>query len=209
MTGRHVSDTIPGMTSTAPSTTSCAPADVLDFWFDGARSRPEWFRKDEAFDEVIRVRFGATLEAALAGALGAGWQGTPEAVLAQVIVLDQFTRNAHRGTPRAFEGDRRALALATAMVDRGDDLRLAPAVRRQFVYLPFEHAEDPALQDRSVRCFEALAATAPAMRDRLDYAIRHREVIRRFGRFPHRNEILGRASTPEEIAFLAEPGSRF
>lgn len=209
MTGRHVSDTIPGMTSTAPSTTPCAPADVLDFWFDGARSRPEWFRKDEAFDEVIRVRFGATLEAALAGALGAGWQGTPEAVLAQVIVLDQFTRNAHRGTPRAFEGDRRALALATAMVDRGDDLRLAPAVRRQFVYLPFEHAEDLQAQRRSLHLFQALAAQDAQLASLPDWAQRHLEIIERFGRFPHRNLVLGRVSTAEELAFLQQPGSSF
>jgi uncharacterized protein (DUF924 family) len=184
---------------------------VLDFWFgtpgspEHGSDRPEWFRKDEAFDARIRERFG-TLIAAVLG--GARFGAAPQETLAAIIVLDQFTRNAHRDTPLAFAGDAKALALAQAMTARSADHGL-PVLQRSFVYLPFEHAEDLALQDRSVRCFEGLAAAAPAMRDRLDYALRHREVIRRFGRFPHRNAILGRASTPEEIAFLTEPGSRF
>ena len=184
---------------------------VLDFWFgvpgspEHGSDRPEWFRKDAGFDARIRERFGALISAVLGGAR---FGAAPQETLAAIVVLDQFTRNVHRDTPLAFAGDAQALALAQAMTARSADHGL-PVLQRSFVYLPFEHAEDPALQDRSVRCFEALAASAPAMRDRLDYAIRHRDVIRRFGRFPHRNEILGRASTPEEIAFLGEPGSRF
>ena len=184
---------------------------VLDFWFgvpgspEHGSDRPEWFRKDAAFDARIRERFGTLIGAVLGGAR---FGAAPQETLAAIVVLDQFTRNVHRDTPLAFAGDAQALGLAQAMTARSADHGL-PVLQRSFVYLPFEHAEDPALQDRSVRCFEALAASAPAMRDRLDYAIRHRDVIRRFGRFPHRNEILGRASTPEEIAFLGEPGSRF
>jgi uncharacterized protein (DUF924 family) len=184
---------------------------VLDFWFGAPGSpehgidRPEWFRKDASFDARIRERFGPLIAAVMGGAR---FGAAPQETLAAIIVLDQFSRNVHRDTPLAFAGDAHALALAQAMTARGADHGL-PVLQRSFVYLPFEHAEDAALQDRSVRCFEALAAAAPAMRDRLDYAIKHRDVIRRFGRFPHRNQILGRESTPEEIAFLAEPGSRF
>lgn len=193
----------------ADITPMVTPADVLDFWFDGARSRPEWFRKDDAFDDTIRQRFGVTLDAAVAGTLGPAWSASPEAVLAHVVVLDQFSRNAHRGTARAFAGDARALALARAMVDAGDDRRLNPAVRRQFVYLPFEHAENLEDQLRSEALFTQLAADEPALADLPEWARRHRVIVERFGRFPHRNLSLGRLSTPEELAFLAEPGSSF
>jgi uncharacterized protein (DUF924 family) len=185
--------------------------DVLEFWFGapgiaaGDGRRAEWFRKDPAFDSAIRARFGAALDAARAGAV---FGDTPQEVLASIIVLDQFTRNIHRDTPLAFAGDAQARTLALAMTGRGDDAELPP-VQRSFVYLPFEHAEDAALQDRSVRCFEALVLQAPELHDMLDYAHKHRDVVRRFGRFPHRNAILGRASTAEELVFLAEPGSRF
>jgi uncharacterized protein (DUF924 family) len=181
--------------------------DVLVFWFDGERQRPEWFRKDAAFDATVRERFGATLEAALAGHLR-GWDSSPQSALARVIVLDQFTRNAFRDTPRAFAGDALALAAATDMVARGDDRRLAPA-QRSFVYLPFEHAEDRATQKHAVSLFEQLAADAPALADLVTWARRHQEVVERFGRFPHRNAILGRPSTPEELAYLAQPGAGF
>jgi uncharacterized protein (DUF924 family) len=183
-------------------------AAVLDFWFgapdsSGAlKTRPEWFRKDEAFDASIRERFGATIEAALAGGLR-DWDETPDGALARVIVLDQFTRNAFRGTPRAFAGDALALQAARAMVARGDDARVAP-LRRQFVYLPFEHSEDRAMQAESLRLFEALA-----LGDLHEWARRHAVIVERFGRFPHRNAILGRQSTPEEIEFLKQPGSGF
>lgn len=194
-------------------TTTATPAEVLEFWFGpasqraGMRPREAWFRKDPAFDQAIRERFGPTIEAALQGALP-GWDDTPEDTLAQILLLDQFTRNAWRDTPRAFAGDERALALARRLVDRGDDLRLAPMLR-WFVYMPFEHAEDLAVQDESVRLFTALAQAAPGFEGPLDYALRHRDVIRRFGRFPHRNAILGRDSSPEERAYLSQPGAGF
>jgi uncharacterized protein (DUF924 family) len=185
-----------------------APSDhVLAFWFDGERQRPEWFRKDAAFDAAVRERFGAVIEAALAGHLR-DWDGSPPSALARVIVLDQFTRNAFRDTPRAFAGDALALAAATDMVARGDDHRLGP-VQRSFVYLPFEHAEDRDSQRQAVSLFEQLAADAPALADLVTWARRHQEVIERFGRFPHRNAILGRPSTDEERAYLSQPGSGF
>jgi uncharacterized protein (DUF924 family) len=179
---------------------------VLDFWFgDGTAERAEWFRKDAAFDALIRDHFGALIEAVLAGRR---FGDTAPERLAALIVLDQFTRNVFRDTPKAFAGDPPARVLALAMTERGDDLQLPP-LQRSFVYLPFEHAEDLALQDRAVRCFEALLVAAPELESSLEYAHKHREVIRRFGRFPHRNTTLGRESTPAEIEFLAQPGSRF
>jgi len=180
---------------------------VLGFWFGAPplRQRAEWFRKSETFDAEIRSRFGAAVEAGLGGRLPAVWADEP---LAEILLLDQFTRNVFRGSARAFAGDARALALARGVVARGDDRRLRP-LQRWFVYLPFEHAEDIAAQDEAVRLFEALAADDRALAEALDYAVRHRDVIRRFGRFPHRNAILGRQDTPEEAAFLREPGSRF
>jgi uncharacterized protein (DUF924 family) len=179
--------------------------DVLGFWFGSAADdapRPQWFRKDEAFDALIRARFGAAVERALLGAWRE-WDATPDGALARVLLLDQFTRNAFRGTPRAFAGDALALDAARAMVTRGDDQTLPP-LRRVFVYLPFEHAEDVAAQRESVRLFETLA-----LGDYADYARRHAVIVERFGRFPHRNAVLGRKSTAEEIEFLKQPGSSF
>ena len=184
-------------------------AAVIDFWFGAPplATRREWFVKDPAFDETIRVRFGALVDRALAGPLG--WGGDALSTLAEVIVLDQFPRNLFRGQARAFAGDARARSLALALVDGGGDLSLHP-LQRWFAYLPLEHAEDLALQDRSVALFEALAAEPGAdFASALDYARRHREVIRRFGRFPHRNAALGRVSTAEEAAFVKQPGSGF
>jgi uncharacterized protein (DUF924 family) len=170
-------------------------------------NRPEWFRKDDAFDAQVRERFGALLERGLRGELSA-WAATPLGALAQVVLLDQLPRNAWRGTPRAFAGDMRALAAAQAMVAAGQDQALLP-VQRAFVYLPFEHAESLPLQDEALRRFRRLAAQAPEMTEGLDYAERHRVIIERFGRFPHRNAILGRPSTAEELEFLKQPGSGF
>lgn len=184
------------------------PRDVLDFWFgDTDEPREAWFRKDPAFDGAIRDRFGALIDAALAGTID-GWAASPDGALARLVVLDQFTRNVFRGTARAFAGDTQALAGARAMVAHGDDLHLPP-LRRVFAYLPFEHSEDMAMQHESVRLFEALAALRPSLAGYADYARRHAEVIERFGRFPHRNAALGRVSTADETAWLALPGSGF
>ncbi len=191
-------------------TAVAAPAEVLDFWFGTppcTEPRAQWFRKDEAFDTLIRTRFGATLEAALAGGL-LDWDRSASGALARIVVLDQFSRNSFRGSPRAFAGDALALAAAQALVGRGDDHLLAP-LQRWFAYLPFEHAEDSAMQQQSMRLFGALAAEHPGMADAREWAQKHADVIARFGRYPHRNAILGRPSTAEEQAFLAEPGSSF
>ena len=187
-----------------------APAAVLDFWFGPPpwAQREAWFRKDPAFDETVRARFGVTLEAAVAGALAPEWNDSPAARLAQLIVLDQFTRNAFRDNARAFAGDALALALARGMLAAGEDAQMPP-LARWFIYLPLEHAEDLVAQDHCVQLFEALAAAEPALAGALDYAHRHREVIRRFGRFPHRNRALGRADTPAESDYLAQPGAGF
>ncbi len=186
---------------------------VLDFWFlppdnpGYGQSRAEWFRKDEAFDARIAERFGALIDDALAGGLRA-WEATPHGALARLIVLDQLTRNVHRGTPRAFAGDAQALALAQSLTDQGLDQQLPPMLRA-FAYLPFEHAEDLTMQARAVELFQLLSQAQPGFESMLDYAQRHQEVIARFGRFPHRNAILGRPSTPQEVAFLRQPGSSF
>jgi len=185
----------------------------LDFWFLPTEAagygapRPAWFRKSDEFDRSIAKRFGVWIERALDGELG-DWDAVPEGALARILLLDQFPRNVYRDTPRAFAGDALALRAAEAMLVRGDDRRLMP-VQRVFAYLPFEHAEHLPAQARAVALFEALAAAWPEGAGYLDYARRHRDVIQRFGRFPHRNVLLGRVSTPEELAFLAQPGSRF
>ena len=189
------------------------PREVLDFWFgapgsaESGSARKVWFVRDAAFDRSIVERFGATIEQALRGELD-DWAATPEGALARILVLDQFTRNAFRGDRRAFAGDAQALAAASALVGSRQDERLAP-LQRAFVYLPFEHAEGLAMQDEAVRLFERLVAQAPELQTMLDYAHKHRAVIERFGRFPHRNAALGRHSTAEELAFIATPGTGF
>jgi uncharacterized protein (DUF924 family) len=186
-------------------------SEVLSFWFGEPGSaeylqpRALWFTKSEATDRLIAERFGPMVERALLGQHD-DWAATPRGALALVLLLDQFTRNIFRETPRAFAGDPRALALATRLVDTSRDMTLAP-VERWFVYMPLEHSERLLDQFESVRLFERLAADgldAP-----LEWARRHFDVIKRFGRFPHRNTILGRTSTPEELEFLKQPGSGF
>ncbi|MFM1990624.1 MAG: hypothetical protein RJA99_3581 [Pseudomonadota bacterium] len=185
---------------------------VLSFWFgapgapERGTARGEWFRKDVSFDEAIRTRFGPLLGEATAGALD-GWSDTDAGALALAIVCDQFPRNLFRGDARAFSLDPRALALARRLVAEGRDIRFAP-VERAFLYLPFEHSESLADQHESVRLF-GLLRDDPQAGGYLEWAVKHLAVIERFGRFPHRNDALGRASTPEELAFLAQPGSRF
>ena len=184
---------------------------VLSFWFEGdgeaGQVRKAWFRKDERFDREITSRFEPTLAAARAGQLVA-WRDTPLGCLALIVVLDQFSRNIHRSSPSAFEGDAQALALARELVSSGRD-RSLDTLQRWFAYLPFEHSESLADQDESVRLFTTLAAEDERLADALDYAHRHREVIARYGRFPHRNAVLGRESTAQEAAYLASPGAGF
>jgi uncharacterized protein (DUF924 family) len=189
---------------------------VLDFWFGAAddprhlQQRTEWFRKDPAFDAAIVQRFGGLIERALMGAID-DWAAPPlsaSAALARVIVLDQFTRNAFRGSARAFAGDAMALQSARALVASGLDRGLT-GVQRMFVYLPFEHAEDRSHQRTSLQLFEQLGRDEPALAGLHEWAQRHHDVIERFGRFPHRNAALGRTSSSEEIEFLKQPGSGF
>ena len=192
---------------------SAAPADILAFWFGRpgepgyGQPRAEWFRKDAGFDAEIRSRFLPDVEAALAGRLAA-WGDDRRAFLALLILLDQFPRNLFRGEAKAFAGDPQARQLAERVLTKGWDQGLS-AVEKLFVFLPFEHSEALADQERSVALFSALAAGHPGCEGFFDYARRHHEIIARFGRFPHRNAALGRSSTPEEASYLAQPGSGF
>ncbi|HUH92580.1 MAG TPA: DUF924 family protein [Casimicrobiaceae bacterium] len=184
---------------------------ILDFWFgrpgtaEYGTTRDFWFRKDPAFDAELRARFGAAVENALAGDFE-DWSA-PRPELARIVLLDQLTRNIFRDTSRAFAGDALALRLAREATERGDDRALI-AVERWFAYMPFVHAESTVAQERSVELFRRLRDET-GLAEPLKWAQKHAEVVRRFGRFPHRNASLGRASTAEELAFLAAPGSRF
>ncbi len=186
---------------------------VLDFWFGApgsdtyGRQRKLWFVKRDETDAHIREHFGALTDSALDGRVP-DWGTTPRAALAQLLLLDQFPRNMHRNTPRAFAGDATALSIAHDLVSRGGDQTLIP-VERIFAYLPFEHSEDIGNQRMALRLFRALADEHAGFESTLDYAERHYAVIERFGRFPHRNAILNRISTPEELSYLAQPGSGF
>ncbi len=178
-----------------------ASQSILHFWFEELSAK-QHFAKDAALDETIRARFGATLEAAARCELFA-WRTTPEGRLAEIIVLDQFSRNVYRDTPRAFAQDALALMLAQELVASGQD-RSLPAAHRVFAYMPTMHSESALVHAQAVALFTQLG-----MADNLNYALRHKAIIDRFGRFPHRNAILGRASSAEELAFLSEPGSSF
>ena len=191
-----------------------APVDargILDFWFDPAHAA-HWFVADTQFDEHIRQRFAAAVEPAARGQLD-DWAGEAESWLALLLLLDQFPRNLHRGDARSWTADVKAQRVALSGLADGFDQSLPP-LQRVFAYLPLEHAEDMGLQQRSVALFEALHAEAPPeQRERyamfLDYARRHREVIARFGRFPHRNAVLHRTDTPDEVSYVEQPGARF
>lgn len=190
---------------------STTPGEVLEFWFDRT-VEALWFDRNDALDAQIRQRFGETLAAAARGELD-HWTATPEGWLALLIVLDQFSRNIYRDDARAWRADARAQAIAVAGIARGDDRQLTP-LQRLFVYLPLEHAENLALQQHCVDLFEKLVASLPGadrsrFEDFLDYARRHHDVIHRFGRFPHRNAVLGRENTAAEQAYLASPGAGF
>ncbi|WP_341905981.1 DUF924 family protein [Polaromonas sp. YR568] len=175
--------------------------DILHFWFEELTDK-QHFVKDLALDETIRTRFGATLEAAARCELF-GWRATHGGRLAEIIVLDQFSRNIFRDRPQAFAQDALALALAQELVANGQDQLLNTAERR-FAYMPYMHSESPLIHVQAVRLF-----SQPGLEDGLSYELRHKAIIDRFGRYPHRNGVLGRASTAEETAFLSEPGSSF
>ncbi|HEY8564778.1 MAG TPA: DUF924 family protein [Beijerinckiaceae bacterium] len=174
------------------------PDEVISFWREAGPDR--WFAQDHAFDHACRARFLGTYEAAARGDLNE-WELSPEGALAVVLLLDQFPRNMFRGTRRAFATDPAALDTADRAVTKGFDAAIDPPLRR-FFYMPFMHAEDLGAQDRCVRL-----AREAGQEETLRYAELHRDLIARFGRFPHRNAVLGRASTPEEEAYLAEEGA--
>ena len=193
---------------------------VIDFWFGtstensvvAAQQTRLWWIKNLATDRLIRERFAATTAAAARGDLN-GWAQQPSGLLALILLTDQFPRNMYRNTAAAFAHDSLAHQWTLDGLERGTDLRLRP-IERLFMYLPLEHAESNSLQARSVERFTRLFHDVPSgdvetFRGFLVYALRHRSVISRFGRFPHRNAILGRDSTIEELEFLAKPGSSF
>ena len=205
-------------TSTSPDTAPSA-FDVLDFWFgDGLqRDWPSqnlndlWFGARPEQDEAIRQRFGPLVDEALGGGL-ADWEADPRSRLALIVLLDQLSRNVHRGQRRAFDGDARAQRLSQLSIDEGMDATLTPA-GRVFLYMPLMHAENLALQDECVARFQRLVdSSPPTLRDKLAsnlrFAVVHRDIVAQYGRFPHRNAVLGRTTTPEENAFLKD-GPRF
>ncbi|WP_313951340.1 DUF924 family protein [Accumulibacter sp.] len=177
------------------------PEAVLAFWFEEA-TPAQWWAKSAAFDRLVETRFAAVHAAARRGELYA-WRSSADGRLAEIIVLDQFSRNIFRDRPEAFATDATALVLAQEAVAAGADSALDPP-RRAFLYLPYMHSESPAIQALAVSLF-----AAPGMERNLDFARRHQAIIDRFGRYPHRNAILGRQSTAEELAFLKTPGSAF
>ena len=196
------------------------PKDVTTFWFRDATRSPEalerrgavWFGVEPAFDRECAARFAASLEDAARGALD-GWTATPQGRLALVILLDQMPRNIHRGSPAAFAHDAQAAGHCIAGIESGQDRSLHP-VERVFLYMPLQHAEDLGLQLRSVDQFESLAAEADAawrdhFAENAHYARLHRDIVERFGRFPHRNRVLGRESTEEELKYLADGAPTF
>jgi uncharacterized protein (DUF924 family) len=175
--------------------------DTIHFWFEELTDK-QHFVKDPALDKAMRSRFGATLEAAARCELFA-WRATAAGRLAEILVLDQFSRNIFRDTPRAFAQDALALVLAQEMVAGGHDQQLSVA-QRAFAYMPYMHSESAVVHAEAVRLF-----SLPGLENNLNFELRHKAIIDRFGRYPHRNAILGRTSSPEELAFLSEPGSSF
>ncbi|MFY9328255.1 MAG: DUF924 family protein [Georgfuchsia sp.] len=177
------------------------PEPVIHFWFEEVQPAA-WWKKDAAFDALIAERFGAVLDRARVGELHA-WRESATGALAEIIVLDQFSRNIFRDRAEAFAQDALALVLAQEAVRRGLDMQLAEK-RRHFLYMPYMHSESRAIHEEAVRLFTALGDASV-----LDFEMRHKAIIDRFGRYPHRNAVLGRVSSAEEMAFLATPGSSF
>ncbi|MDJ0704191.1 MAG: DUF924 family protein [Leptolyngbyaceae cyanobacterium MO_188.B28] len=189
--------------------------EILNFWFgvpgeeasEYGQMRQVWFKKNPAFDDLVKTRFRADYERAAADQL-ANWRQEPKSCLALILLLDQFPRNMFRNDPRSFATDAQALAAAQGAIAHAFDQQLPP-VERMFVYLPFEHSENLDHQNQCLGWMTQLAKQSPAMASTLEYAVRHRDIIARFGRFPHRNKILGRTTTPEEADFLKQRGSWF
>ncbi|ROS01063.1 uncharacterized protein (DUF924 family) [Sinobacterium caligoides] len=175
--------------------------EIITFWFEEVEESQYW-QKDEAFDQLIAQRFSAIHQQASQGELY-GWRKSAEGRLAEIIVLDQFSRNIYRDSPQSFSNDALALGLAQEAISLGLDKELSAAMRG-FLYLPFMHSESAAIHHLAVALYTELG-----MKSNLQFELRHKAIIDRFGRYPHRNDVLGRASTAEEVAFLQEPGSSF
>lgn len=175
--------------------------EVIDFWFEELTPK-QWFDSSEELDAKIFERFGVVHNAAIKGELDF-WRKNPEGSLAEIIVLDQFSRNIYRGKPAAFANDLGALILAQEAIRKGFHTKVE-TFKRVFFYMPFMHSESLLVHKKAVRLFNE-----PGMEDSFDYEIKHKEIIERFGRYPHRNETLGRISTAEELEFLSQPGSSF
>jgi len=175
--------------------------EVMKFWFEELTPK-QWFNSSDELDAKICDRFGMIHDAAAKGELES-WRVTPEGSLAEIIVLDQFSRNIYRGKPGAFANNLGALVLAQEAIRKGFHIKVE-TFKRSFIYIPFMHSESLKVHKKAVRLFNE-----PGMEDSFDYEIKHKNIIERFGRFPHRNEILGRKSTAEEIEFLTQPGSSF
>ena len=180
---------------------SIGPQDILQFWFESIDSK-KWFIKDSTFDSLIQKKFGHLLLSASQGELW-GWRKNIQGRLAEIIVLDQFSRNIHRDQPESFAQDAMALTLAQEAVASGKDVEL-PSVQKAFLYMPFMHSESLLIHQEAVRLF-----SQAGLKNNLDFELKHKKIIEEFGRYPHRNEILDRESTPQEIEFLKKPGSGF
>ena len=174
---------------------------VLDFWFRECEAS-DWWQKNDKFDEALATRFSHLHQQAVACELWA-WRETPEGSLAEVIILDQFSRNMFRDTPQAFASDPQALVLAQVAIGKGFDMQL-PEIERRFLYMPFMHSESLIIHEQAVALFTKLGN-----KHSLDFEYKHKQIIEQFGRYPHRNAILGRLSSAEEVEFLKEPGSGF
>ena len=175
--------------------------EIVHFWFDEIDSSL-WFKKNEAFDQQLRERFSSVHRAAVQGELYP-WRANPEGRLAEIIVLDQFSRNMFRDSAQAFAHDSVALVLSQVAIEAGDDQRIAPG-RRAFMYMPFMHSESPVIHEQAVTLF-----SQPGMERNLEFEMKHKAIIDRFGRYPHRNAALGRESTEAELEFLQQEGSSF
>jgi len=176
------------------STKAVSPQDILSFWFEEIKPE-QWFAQSKDFDALIAQRFGDAHAQAVRGELD-HWSTTPEGALALIIILDQFSRNLFRSSSKAFASDAKAISNARIAIMAGFDKKLANKAMRQFMYMPFMHSEDLVTQDEGLKLFASLNDL-----ETLGYAQHHRDIIAQFGRFPYRNEILKRTSTPEEVAF--------